>query len=210
MKRRIYLSAWLLFVLSACASSAFAQKVDPSAWKVGAGTPAEFNSRIEEAANRYADDGPFPRVTFFDIAYPGDAEEYAKLNGHAVLLLSAFSQMADELPLKRVYFVYQGKVIELKLIKSWPQQVVSNGVIAKTFGANRMDALYLMPIYLRAKNLPLLADFAKNKEGFHIADFSSLSERVRSLPIKEPTDADLSAAYLLQFIRREYPGLLKD
>jgi hypothetical protein len=203
--------AALIHLILLSAAATFGQKVEAGDWKAGAVTPAEYDGRIEEAADRYAQYAPIPRVTFFDIAYPPDAASYSRMDGNAVLLLSAFSQAADELPLKRIYFVYEGREIELKLIKAWPKQAVTGSAIIKTFGPNRMDALYLLPVYLRVKHAPLLADFARNQNGFRVADFASgVAPQVSSLPVKAPTGTGPSYETLVQFIRREYPGFLKD
>ncbi|MBD0373119.1 MAG: hypothetical protein ICV60_19920 [Pyrinomonadaceae bacterium] len=208
--RNCFLSAAVMLIIALCAPSGFGQKVEPGDWKVGAVTPAEYDGRIEDAAVSYAEYAPIARVTFYDIAYPSDLESYAEMDGNAILLLTAFSQSADELPLKRVYFVYEGREIELKPIKVWPKQAVTNRAVVKTFGSNRMDALYLMPIYLRVNHAPLLADFAKNKNGFSVADFATgVTPRIARLPNKPPTGAGPAYDDLIQFIRREYPGLLK-
>lgn len=191
-------------------AAASAQQVARETWQFGPTTPAAFNQRIEDAAIEYYDDAPIPRVIFYDIAFPADADEYASLDGHAVVLLSAFSQERDELPLKRVYVLWDGKEIELKLIKSWSQAVSARGIIGQTFGTNRTDAIYLLPVYLRLKSATLMADFAKNRKGLQFAEFNAgVPERVSRLPIKEPTGKGFSAAALMQFISREYPGILK-
>ena len=75
--------------------------MEAPAWRDKPATPARMNQRIEEAAVRYQSNAPIPRVVLYDIAYPHDAEEYAALDGHAVMLTTALSQERAELPLKK-------------------------------------------------------------------------------------------------------------
>ena len=92
MKRIIHLICTSFVLTMLVAAVASGQQVDTEAWSIGAVTPTQFNGRIEEAAREYSEYAPIPRVTFYDIAYPTNVADYNKLDGHAILLLSAFSQ----------------------------------------------------------------------------------------------------------------------
>lgn len=200
----------MLVVFAAAGTICFAQQLETETWQFGPASATVLEQRIEDAAIEYYDDRPIARIIFYDIAYPRDAEEYKNLDGHAVLVLSAISQQKEELPLKRVYVLWDGKEIELKLFKSWSQQTSRESIITQTYGAHRMNAIYLLPLYLRLQTASLQADFTKNRTNFPFAYFKNdTPEHVRSLPIQEPTGKALSIPSLIQFINREYPDIIK-
>ena len=186
--------------------------VEDPVWRNNPATPERMSERIEAAAIKYEANAPIPRVVLYDIGYPNDDQEYAALDGHAVILLTALAQLREELPLRRVYVLVEGKEVELKPLKLvLSQQSVAASVSAKTFGAFRADALYLLPMYLRLKTADLLADFERNKMGFRLATFGTpLPADVGRLNIKPPTGAGPSDKTLEEFIKREYPSFFKE
>lgn len=177
-------------------------------WRNKPATPERMSQRIEEAAIKYQADAPIPRVVLYDIGYPHNDREYAALDGHAIVLITALTQEREELPLKKVYVQMDGKEIELKSIKQvLSEQPAASSVSAKTFGAFRMDALYLLPVYLRMKPADLIIDFAKNKTSFKAATFGTpVSPDVSALTIKAPTGIAPSDKVLDDFIKREFPS----
>jgi hypothetical protein len=186
--------------------------VEAPVWRNQPATPERMSQRIEEGAIQLQNNAPVPRVVLYDIGYPHDDREYDSLDGHAVILLTALTQERGELPLPRVYVLVDGKEIELKLLKLvLSEQAAAGSIPAKTFGAFRADALYLLPIYLRLKAADLMADFARNRKGFKVATFGTpVSAGVGRLKIKEPTGAGLSNKALEEFIKREYPSFFKE
>ena len=186
--------------------------VEAPVWKKSPATPEQMNRRIEEAAIKYQAHAPIPRVVLYDIGYPLDDQEYAALDGHAVILLTAVTQEREELPLQRVYFLLEGKEIELKPFKLvLAEQTPANSVSAKTFGAFRADALYLLPMYLRTKPADLLVDMGRNRSSLKVASFVPLVlADVGISSVKAPTGAGPSAKILEEFIKREYPSFFKE
>ena len=201
----------MLVVCVMAGSVCFAQQAETETWQFGPAGATVLEERIEDAAIEDYDDRPIARIIFYDIAYPRDAEEYKNLDGHAVLVLSAISQLKEELPLKRVYVLWDGKEIELKLFRSWSQQTSRESITTQTYGAHRMNAIYLLPLYLRLQQASLQADFTRNRTNFPFAYFkpADLPEHIRSLPIQEPTGKAFSIPSLIQFINREYPDIIK-
>lgn len=175
-------------------------------------SPAEMNNRIRDSAIEYREYAPIPRILFYDMVSPANAQEYAELGGNAILLITALSQDRTELPLKRVFVSLGGKEIELKLISSvLSQQNDAKSQTVKTFGPFRVDALYLLPAYLRLEDADLLADFAKNRTGFKLATFSASESPSTDYPVIKPsTEKAPSEAALTRIIRREYPGFIKN
>lgn len=186
--------------------------VAPTAWRNQPVTPARMNQRIEEAAIQYATAAPIPRIVLYDIGYPHDEKEYAALDGNAVMLLTAVSQDREELPLKRVYVLLEGKEVELKLIKVVLAELpVSDTATAKTFGRFRADALYLLPRSMRARNVDLLVDFQRNRMNFKAATFDSpLPADVNRLMQIKPSGSGPSESALELFIKREYPTFFQN
>jgi uncharacterized protein YegJ (DUF2314 family) len=182
--------------------------VESPVWRNKPATPERMSRRIEEAAIKYQANAPIPRVVLYDIGYPHGDREYAALDGHAVILITALTQEREELPLKRVYVLMDGKEIDLRTLKLvLSEQSAANSPSSKTFGAFRMDALYLLPVYLRMRPADLVVDFAGNKTGFKVATFGTpVSGDVSDLATREPTGVGPSEKTLDEFIRREFPS----
>ncbi len=176
-------------------------------WKNEPATPARMNQRIEEAAIKLAANAPIPRIVLYDIGYPNGAQEYAALDGNAVILFTALSQEREELPLQRVYAVSDGKEIELKLLKVVLAELPATDTASeKTFGRFRADALYLLPMSLRVKNCDLVVDFQKNRQAFKVATLEKpLTDELNKLVQIKSSGAGPSQAALETFIKREYP-----
>lgn len=80
----------------------------------------------------------------------------------------------------------------------------------KTFGPNRVDTLYLLPMYLLKERGELLADFAQNRDGFRLSTFpNSTLPHIENMAIAEPK-GEPSPAALKHMIELSYPGLFKD
>jgi uncharacterized protein DUF2314 len=181
-------------------------------WKNQPATPARMVQRIEEAAVQYAAHAPIPRIVLYDIGYPHGDQEYAALDGNAVILLTAVSQDRDELPLQRVYAVSEGKQIELQLIKVvLAELTTADSAVTKTFGRFRADALYLLPMSLRIKNCDLLVDFQRNRLAFKVATLGTpLPDDLNKLMQTKSSGAGLSQNALEVFIKREYPTFFQE
>ncbi len=180
-------------------------------WRNTPATPERMSHRIEEAAIKYQAHAPIRHVVLYDIGYPRDDQEYNALDGHAVILLTALAHEREELPLQRAYVLLEGREIELKQLRLVLAEQSARSVSAKTFGAFRADALYLLPVYLRMKAGDLLVDYAKNKKGLKVAAFGTpVSSHVSRLNIKSPIGTGPSDKVLEEFIKREYPTFFKE
>lgn len=181
-------------------------------WKNQPATPARMAQRIEEAAVQYAPHAPIPRIVLYDIGYPHGDQEYAALDGNAVILLTAVSQDRDELPLQKVYAVSEGKTIELQLIKVVLAELpTTDSAVTKTFGRFRADALYLLPMSLRIKNCDLLVDFQRNRLAFKVATLGTpLPDDLNNLMQKKLSGAGPAQSALETFIKREYPTFFQE
>jgi hypothetical protein len=74
-------------------------------------TPEVINARLEDSAERtraISAKGA-ARIAIIDFDWPQDKDEYLALGKYIPVLVSAVSQQADELPLKRVYIESNGR-----------------------------------------------------------------------------------------------------
>lgn len=202
---------FLVFVMVAAAICVGAQTISvgtPSEWHSIPVDNDEMNERIAEAAERYKEYAPVERTAFFDIGYPHNADEYKRMNGYAILLVSAVSQKEEELPLKRVYVTSDGETYELKLLKEFRIMEPDAGSrTAMTFGQYRVDALYLFPVFLRSKEGMLMVDFAAGRIEMPIAEFDgSTPPNLARLPKTEPETGKIPDADIKKYIAAEFPG----
>ncbi len=169
-----------------------------------------ISARIQEVAVEYRAYAPIPRVGFFDIAFPANGEEYSEMAGHGLMLVTVLVQDEEELPLSRLYVDSDSTQEDLTLLTSVLSAVdPQDEVILATLGPHRMDALYLFPVAYIASTASLLADFAKNREGFKLDNFGGeVPEMIRHLPMGTTTAERPSEARLLQMVEREFPGFL--
>ncbi len=216
LRMQLSVTCLLILTLVAVASAQTPRPTPPvmgeTMWRNQPATSERMRQRIDEAAVKYQSYAPIPRVVFYDIGYPHNAQEYTALDGHAVMIITTLSQTREELPLKRVYVLLDGAEINLKSLKAvLSEQTGADTQTVKTFGAYRADTLYLLPVHLRLKAAEVLVDFAQNKSAFKIAVFGTeVSAGVKSLPIKPPTGTGPTASALEGFIKREFPGFFKD
>lgn len=207
--KHFYLVASLLFfALTVLAQEKNVTVATQPEWHQNKVDALYTNKRISDAAEEFKDYAPIPRVAFYDIGYPKDKAEFEELNGYGLLLISAVSQKETELPLKRVYILLDGKEIELKSLKQiLTKEENSKSQVVKTFGAYRVDSLYLFPVYLRTQTGAILVDFAQNRNGMKIADFDGdIPEVLKDMPNRKPSERKVSDAALERFMKREYPG----
>ena len=145
------------------------------------------------------------RAGFSDIAFPKDIEEFRKMKGWAILLITTLTKDQNEHPTKRAYIEHNGKEIKVVLMKSASSEISEDHPqILKTFGKYRMDALYLFPAFFASLEAYLKVDFAVNRDGFLIKHFPLDSYDGYSLSSVRPsTDIDQKA--LKEFLDREFP-----
>lgn len=197
-------------LLATVGSMAFAQVAhfvdrEPSHWEPC--TPKSLTEQINQAAEQYKAFAPIPRVAFIDVAYPRDDEEATAVAGYAVVLVTSISQDKTELPLRRVYVIADGRSLDLECLVAVESTIPKKDKkIARTFGQNRSDGLYLMPICVSTKNGVLLVDFAKNRSGFKIYEFQGSGPRDLGAWEEWPAPESRPSAQALEdFIRREFP-----
>lgn len=197
-------------ILVVAGNAAFAQDLhfvgrEPERWEPC--TPEDLIKRIDQAAAQYKAYAPIPRAGFIDIAYPCNEEEAKALAGYSVVLIVSISQDKAELPLSRVYVVVDGKPMDLELLVSVESTIPKKKrLIVTTFGANRSDALYLMPINAAMKKGTILVDFAKNRYGFKLYELQEPDPSSVGRWDEWPTRESRPLTQVLEdFICREFP-----
>jgi hypothetical protein len=180
--------------------------VGPGGMSHGPTSFAAFESRIEADAQDYLvrfPGGSADRFVKFDTTLPLEASEYEAMGKHAIVLIAAFSQKAEELPLRNV----RAGDLALHCVGQIHRAVPAATVAGKFFGVNRVDAFYIVPVAVLKNGAILQADFAGGRLGFTIGDLAAreaptfITSDQNAAPTHDPTDAALKA-----MIEREYPG----
>jgi len=198
----------------ACACGALSHAdihlVEPGTSATEPVAPETMNQRVKDAAREYRKHAPVPRIGFYDVAIPATPEEYSALDGHALLLVVALSQEAEELPPTRVYASGPRDEVPLKLLSSTLSKVPADSLPGKVLGENRWDGLYLIPAYVIRDKYTLSLDFASHRKGFVLTTFSaSDADGLKSMPVTKPTSSGPSPEALMAMILREYPGFAR-
>ncbi len=164
-----------------------------------------MDQRLRVMAEQYK---PYdvPRAVLDDVAWPRDSDEYVALNKHAVIMITAVSKNADELPPSRVYIRQQnGQEVELRRI--WEIRRRNEDAVASVLGENRVDGFYLLPIKSYFEKAELVLDFVRNRRGFLVIQFPDKppsaianSDRDRS----PHAGVTVSESLIRSFIKREY------
>jgi len=173
-----------------------------------------FNRRLEDAARcdqqRYAGSA-VSRIVQFDLAFPRDANEYKSFGKYGLLLVSALSHDASELPLAKVYVQFGGSTVELQRVVSIPREPAPNSAAGSEYGQYRQDAFYLIPAGALSDDFTLLADFAVHRSGFIVTKGPlTLPDFIKSDVTLSKTDPGPlpSANAFVVLLRREYPGFV--
>jgi hypothetical protein len=132
-----------------------------------------LDQRVHELAAKYHPQyGKLPRVIDYDIAYPSTPEEYGALNKHAVVLLTALTQDAAELPLKRVFLHRDGaEDLNLDVLAVFYAPTDNDPLVRETLGPIRAEVFCLLPVARTFADSTLQVDFAKTRTGFVVARF---------------------------------------
>jgi hypothetical protein len=213
MKRILVLVFLYLAVLSVAVSAEdrMMHLVKPGSWVQQPATPETINRRIEQGAADFVSYGSVPRAAFHNIAYPADKKEYAALDGFGVMLVSVFSQNADEIPPKRIFARVENSEITLHLFTSTFARDSGSALVKKVLGPHRWDGLYYYPVYLTLQAQGIVLDFAKNRTGFVMARFADEDRAALDYlktPIRRPKRDKPPVEALTKLVAREYPGFL--
>jgi len=199
-------------LLSACASTDDTiHLLGSRSWAQTPVPPEAMNQRVESAADEYAPHAPVPRVALYDIAFPSSEAEFKGTGGDGVLLLTALSQDKDELPPKRLYVTWRGEVHTLEQIYSTIVPPAQSSRATEVLGANRWDSLYLFPLRLMDDGAVLTIDFATNRNGFVLGQFSAAERETLGYDLGPTTVSpkDISARdAIMNLVAREYPGFV--
>lgn len=190
--------------------TAQAQIVSQSPVSQGSVTPEAIGKRLEDTAERTRKASPNggARGAIVDFAWAQDADEYRALGKYVVVLISAVSQDAAELPLKRVYVQAKGREVELLRIGSERREVPQDSPVHAMLGPFREDSFYLAPAGVMMREGILLVDFAVRRSGFRLyelpgapPDFVTRDRNPMPAANARPEPAALKA-----IIAREYAG----
>jgi hypothetical protein len=203
---------FIAILVIAIAAGSVAVGQGPTRWHNSKVNNQRINDRWAGLAEEYVSYLPIPKAAIFDIGYPQSRDEFDRMDGYALLLVSALSQTKDELPISRVYVTLDGKDIELAQVHSVLTTAAGlNESVTRGFGAFRMDAMYAFPVWLRFEPGVLQLEYARDKNPVVMTKFTnSVSPMVESLPRRKPAGKSYPAGPVEQFMKREYPGYFEN
>jgi hypothetical protein len=173
-------------------------------------TPEVITKRLEETARDTQNISAkgAARTAIIDFAWPSSESEYKALGKYVVVLVSAVSQSADELPLKRVYVENASGVITLQKIASIRRDVPQKSQIFAMLGPYREDSFYLAPAGSMMRKGSVLVDFAVRRSGFRLYELPGTPPAfVKADRNPMPAfDAKPNPAALKALLEREYTG----
>jgi hypothetical protein len=173
-------------------------------------TPEVITKRLEDTARDTQNISAkgAARTAIIDFAWPSSESEYKALGKYVVVLVSAVSQSADELPLKRVYVENASGVITLQKIASIRRDVPQKSQIFAMLGPYREDSFYLAPAGSMMRKGSVLVDFAVRRSGFRLYELPGTPPAfVKADRNPMPAfDAKPNPAALKALLEREYTG----
>jgi hypothetical protein len=203
MKRGRVAIITLIFFLISSSSQAVHIKGDEGA-KPGPASTDEMTNRIVELAVELESHAPIRRIALYDVAFPSNPEEYKRLGGMGILLISSVNQDRDEHPITDVIVETPDKKYNLPFIAK-RNVIVENEKVKKLFGPNRVDYYYLIPYPLILQEGQITIDWSKNRKDFVVA---KLPFQFRLHFIKDTRDIGLPAQVdrqtLENFLLREF------
>lgn len=146
------------------------------------------------------------RATHYDMAYQKDRDEYILMNGFGVLWVTSHSRLPEELPIKnlRVRIENIGS-IGLEPIYS-VKSIEADNLVARVFGRNRNDSIYMIPLFDEVRGATLIADYALNRTDFILGDLENEFPADIGSPFKMPAvivNPDRKIFNVM--LEREYP-----
>lgn len=188
-------------VAGLCAAAVLAVLLSPVAAQQPI-TPQDMDKRLQERADLIVKVNPqgADRIVIYDVAWPKDADEFAAMGRHAVLLVSAVTRHTTELPIKKASIqVGEG---ETALRRLWSKRSeVPAGNVRKLFGPFREDALYLLPVGPLLKGSTVFTEFALDRNEFRLDTTEPGFVRDAKGKAGEPAPEALRT-----FLARQYPG----
>lgn len=160
--------------------------------------------RLEEVGKTY-EAGVIERLALSDIAFPASPAEAIALQGHALVMITATTHVAAELPPRRVYTDCGGELLELTVVvkRVIPFEVWFSEVV----GSTRYDAFYLLPVeHVARDECKLVIDWAINREGQVITEFDPVPSEVPVMPPMGVPEQDP----VMDLLAREYPFLFAE
>jgi hypothetical protein len=142
-----------------------------------------------------------------DICFPATSGEYEALGKNAILMLSSWTAVPTELPLKSAYLEVGGIRVPLQRIaRSRMREELKGG---ETYA--EQTSFYLLPISLLKKTGEIAVDFKGPRTSFGVSSYSPKSSLLKGAPsfvrldeYDAPSEADMAVVETV--LRREYPN----
>jgi hypothetical protein len=157
---------------------------------------------LEEAARKNAAE-KVERLARWDIPFPTSPEEALAMGGYTIMMVTATTHVADELPPARVYTDCGGEPFALSLIMS--RVIPFDTGWSESIGRTRFDGFYKLPLqHIERAECKLMMDWALNRTEHVISELDvEIPLGVPVLPPITPPEEDV----LWAMMEREYPFL---
>ncbi len=128
-----------------------------------------LQQRLSAFSEEYKALGPSARMINHDLAFPRNASEYRIMNGFGMIWVTAHSQESTELPLQNMRIkTVNHNVIEVPPYSSF-SSTEKDALVALILGQDRMNYVYLVPLYEEALGGELFIDYSASRKDFSIA-----------------------------------------
>jgi hypothetical protein len=172
-------------------------------------SPNQLTKAIEERARK--EQASQPGHGFYSIvSHAQDPNEFAALGRNSLMLVTAISQKAEELPLKRLFIRARNQDVALQKVTSWRSHVGAGTRRHEVYGPNREDGYYLIPTGMLLRDGQMLIAYATDPTGVVIqqlplAKVTADSLR-RTLPNLDAPSGKPDLEALQAFVARQFPG----
>ena len=152
------------------------QIVDPMRSEHQPTTDATIQRRLDETVAEIPSHGVVARIAMGDVAYPRSQQELRELGGFALLLVTAVSHDAAELPVQRVEVKIADKIAALPFVTSTKRTL--SGRRAEVFGSFGVDAVFLIPMFVTRSNATVTAYLGGGQYPLKILTFPSSDDEL--------------------------------
>jgi hypothetical protein len=149
------------------------------------------------------------RLVNFDLCWPASDDEYRALGKHAILMLTASSNFATDLPLTSAYIETDESAMPLQRIALFNASQAMETPGAKKAHWSQVS-FYLLPIHLTKRDARLLVDFTGQRKAFGVTSFSKAAGLDQRLPEflhrdQDDSPGEANMKVLRTLLIREYP-----
>lgn len=146
------------------------------------------------------------QTALHQISYPKDRTEYERMGGHGLLRVTVLAHDPEDLVIREVYAQADTVGVAFKLVAAHSSHsAAEDGVVTRTLGGFRSDAIYLFPVLARLVEADLYVEFGQEPLTFLLEQFPGTPPpEVVDLPKGPPLGLPDPTA-LTRMLERDFP-----